>query len=73
MGKRSTILVIIIRLFLLVFFLPVPMEVYAISENTILAPAINKGNEVVGNASYILFDANQTNIESVTSPILSNT
>lgn len=56
----------VIRLLILVFFLPVPMEAYAISENTILAPAINKGNEVAGNASNILFDANQTNIESIT-------
>lgn len=56
----------VIILLMLVFLLPVPTEAYAISENTILAPATDKGNEATGNASDILFDANQINIENIT-------
>ncbi len=53
-----------LSLMILIFSAQVTTDVYAISENSALAPIINNSNN--SNAFNILFEINQTNIENIT-------
>ena len=62
MIKRNIFL--FVQLMMLILFISLTVGAYAISENTVLPPVIERDN--ASNESNFLFEVNQTNIESIT-------